>query len=148
MRNSTSTWQRAAGKVRTHRTLLINVVVRSGWESCQVRRRKRGLSFCPLSPCLPTFSPLSPFQAGSSGSSQAPVHLPLCTSRYQCLPRISSCPEEISPGSSVLYWQPPPAGHRSQFLGVERDSLSRAMHRNSGLLFALPRSPISAEMWL
>lgn len=75
----------------------------------------------PVCPRFPLFH-LSKQKA----QGQRAVHLPLCTSIYQCLTQITSTTEEISAGSSVIYWQPPPPGHRTPFLAVERDSLSRA----------------------
>lgn len=67
------------------------------------------------------------------------------------LAQITSTTEQISPGSSVVYWQPPPLGHKPQFLGVERDSLSSAAcPKKCQVSFFLPRSFISAEyaVWL
>lgn len=94
-------------KARTHDTLFINVMVQLKCKSCQVGRRKQGPSFYPgrlYSPCLTFFFfPLSPFQVGSSGSSQTAGYLSPYTSRYQC-PSSLRLPPPLSKSLQALQW--------------------------------------------
>lgn len=82
--------------------------------------------------------PLSPFQVGSSGSSQRAVYLPPYNEQVSVplLAQITSTAEQISLGSPAINWRPPLSGHKIQFVGVERDLLSRApCPKNADLLF-------------
>lgn len=127
-------------------------MVQSKCESCQVGRRKWGLSFYPVrlySPRLTIFF-LPLFQLSKQEAWGPAKWLFICPLHQQVsvppLAQITSTTEQISLGSSVIYCQPPPSDHKIRFLDVERDLLSRAAcPKKHGFPFFLPRSFASVE---